>query len=206
MGFLLRIDKNGNLAFGNNVVDLSEVIVKKADGTLQDIKGNVIDISSMVSNNLTSQNLVNTTVIRSLTSDNAAKLGGNLPDYFLNKNNYRDTIPVTPTPIITNIASVVSETSADVTINNFDSKVNYTFTANKGTIVHTTGNTFTYTAPKVTIASSDTVTILATKEGELRSGTYTLSIQLLPLNLKADAALINADFRTNSNYNNEFQF
>ena len=210
MGLLLRIDKNGNLAFGDNVVNLSEVIVRKIDGTLQDIKGNIIDISNMYNSDFVNQNLVNTVVMRSLTSDNAAKLGGNLPEYFLNRNNYKDIIkdivPITPTPIVTNISNVVSRTSVDITISNFDSVANYTFAANKGTIAYTTGNTFTYTAPNVTVVTTDTITVLATKESELRSAASTLNIHLLPLNIKADAGLLNANFRINSNYNSGFRF
>lgn len=207
MSLLLRIDSEGNLRFKNNVIDLSQIVIRESGGSLQDVQGNVIDISAMLGNNYNTGNLANTTVAKALTANNADKLAGQLPDYYLSKGNYKNTIPVTTTPVISSISGVVSQTSATLNISNFDSKANYVIAVNKGAIstVSSTG-TFTYTAPHITSATTDTVVIFATKAGEIRSSTQAVKIPLFPLNIVAAAALINADFKTNSAIDIGFQY
>jgi len=198
MSSLLRIDNEGNLRFNDMVVDLSQIVIREDTGTLKDVQGNIIDISAMLGKNYNAGNLANTTVVKALTADNANKLAGQLPDYYLSKGNYKNTIPVTATPALATVGSVVSQTSSTLTISNFDSKANYVITSNIGTLSSVSNaGTFTYTAPDITSSTIDTVVIFATKAGEIRSSEQIIKIPLIPLHITSAAALINPNFSAN---------
>jgi len=115
-------------------------------------------------------------------------------------------LPITATPTISISTSVNESASANGTITNYDSDATYTITANNGSIVYIDGNTFTYTAPDITDGDddTDTISIYATKAGELRSEIADTAITVVYVPNVADDTIQVVDFTSEASFNDGF--
>ena len=109
---------------------------------------------------------------------------------------YTQEVFQTTQPTIS-IATSVNEGSNTVgTITNYDADATYYISAINGTITYTTGSTFTYTSVDITngVNTSDTISVYATKAGEVQSLTTEQAMTIVYVPVVADTTIQVVDF------------
>ena len=109
---------------------------------------------------------------------------------------YTQEVFQTTQPTIS-IATSVNEGSNTVgTITNYDADATYYISAINGTIAYTTGSTFTYTSVDITngVNTSDTISVYATKAGEVQSLTTEQAMTIVYVPVVADTTIQVVDF------------
>ena len=111
---------------------------------------------------------------------------------------------LTEKPVISISASVNESSDAVGTITNYDSAAAYTFSDN---VTYSSGNTFTYNAGDITDGNDDidTITVYATKAGELRSELASSPITIVYVPIVADDAYQVVDFTGQASFNDGFE-
>jgi hypothetical protein len=120
---------------------------------------------------------------------------------------YTQEVFETTQPIIS-IATPVNERSNTVgTITNYDADATYYISAINGTISYTTGSTFIFTAVDITngVNTSDTISVYATKAGELQSLTTEQVMTIVYVPIEEDTAYQVVDFTDEAQYNDGFE-
>lgn len=108
---------------------------------------------------------------------------------------------LTEKPVISISASVNENSNAVGTITNYDSTAVYTFSDN---VTYSSGNTFTYNAGDITDGNDDTITVYATKAGELRSELVSSPITIVDVPIEQDTAYQVVDFTGQASFNDGF--
>lgn len=184
-----RLTNFGELMYKSYKVSLSD-LVESSSGNIRRITGESIPV------------VVN-------TANNALHVGGIPADQMVNINNISVLLPVTQSPAVTFPTSVTESSKTKLTISNFDKDAIYTVVVDNGTVsaISSTG-TFEYTAPLITNNKNliAKFTLYASKVGRVKSPMTTYSLPVIYVKVVAAAALVNADFRTNSALNDGYKY
>jgi len=202
MSVKMRVDKDGNLVFQDTKVKLGEFI-RYNDGKLIDGYNNIIDIANLLGDIFNDETEI---AQRALLADDTLKVGGVLAENVLTKLNYRDTIPVTETPIITIGDGVNGGDTLVGTIENYNSEFLYQATSVVGDVSITAAGEIKLVTPELDSDVITTLNVIAIDKGCIRSDTFSKNINIYTDNVRADQALVNPDYKANKDYNDGFEY